>query len=60
MKTFYQFIEQVETAQKKIKSDKEKSAEYGKQQIRAGMKHRTHVHNELARTATFEREHPTQ
>jgi hypothetical protein len=58
MKTFYQFIEQVETAQRKIELDKKRSSDYAKQQVRASMKHRTHVHGELARTATFEREHP--
>ena len=47
MKSFREFQEQVEDAQKRALADKKRSADYGKAQIRAGMRHRLHVHNEL-------------
>ena len=47
MKSFQEFQEQVEEAQKKALADKKRSADYTKAQIRAGMRHKLHVHNEL-------------
>jgi hypothetical protein len=47
MKTFQSFLEQAEEAEKKILADKKRSFDYTKAQIRAGMRHRLHVHNEL-------------
>lgn len=47
MKSFREFQEQVEDALKRVLADKKRSVDYGKAQIRAGMRHRLHVHNEL-------------
>jgi hypothetical protein len=47
MKSFREFQEQVEDALTRVLADKKRSADYGKAQIRAGMRQRLHVHNEL-------------
>ena len=48
MKTFLQFQEQVEKAQELALANKKKNSDYTKAQIRAGIRHRAHVHKELA------------
>lgn len=55
MKTFHTFLEQVDQAQEKILADKKRSADYTKSQIRAGMRHRAHVHRELAHRQEVEK-----
>lgn len=55
MKTFQDFLEQVEQAQQKALADKKRSADYTKAQIRAGIRHRTHVHRELAHRQEIEK-----
>ena len=57
MRTFQDFLEQVESAQEKILADKKRSADYIKAQIRAGMRHRAHVHRELAHRQEIEKPH---
>lgn len=54
MKTFQQFLEQIETAQKAAELSKEKSQNVSKMSALANMRHRRHVHGELARTASYE------
>jgi len=55
MKTLQNFLEQAEEAQKKILADKKRSSDYTKAQIRAGMRHRLHVHRELAQRQKTEK-----
>lgn len=55
MKTFLQFKEQVEQAQELALANKKKCSDYTKAQIRAGMRHRAHVHKELAQRQKTEK-----
>lgn len=55
MKTFQDFLEQVEDAQKRALADKKRSSDYTKAQIRAGIRHRGHVHRELAHRQEIEK-----
>lgn len=48
MKVFSYFYEQAEQAQKMALAAKQRTSDYTRQQIRAGMRHRAHVHRELA------------
>lgn len=57
MKTFQDFLEQVEQAQQKALADKKRSADYTRTQIRAGMRHRAHVHRELEHRQEVEKPH---
>ena len=52
MKTFQQFLEQLETATKAAELAAKKSSANTKSSALAGMRHRRHVHGELARTAS--------
>ena len=54
MKTFSQFIEQIEFAQQAAQLAAKKSISNTKMSALAGMRHRRHVHGELARTAAYE------
>jgi len=56
MKSFQEFQEQIEQAQEKQKRDKAQNKAYIGAQIRAGAKHRSHVHGELAKRAEQERQ----
>lgn len=55
MKSFLEFCEQAEQAAKLALASKQRSAQYTKSQLAAGMKHRTHVHRELAQRASSEK-----
>jgi hypothetical protein len=55
MKSFREFQEQVEEAQKRALASKERSIDYAKTQVRAGMRHRAHVHRELAQKQKVEK-----
>ena len=55
MKSFREFQEQVEEAQKRALASKERSIDYAKTQVRAGMRHRLHVHRELAQRQETEK-----
>jgi hypothetical protein len=55
MKSFREFQEQVEEAQKRALAAKERSIDYAKTQVRAGMRHRAHVHRELAQKQKVEK-----
>jgi hypothetical protein len=54
MKTFRQFLEQLETATQAAQLAAKKSASNTKMSALAGMRHRRHVHGELSRTASYE------
>lgn len=54
MKTFKEFQEQIEQEVTQNKMDAQKSMNVTKTSARANMRHRSHVHNELARQETPE------
>ena len=54
MKTFSQFLEQVETAAQAAQLAAKKSISNTKLSATANMRHRRHVHGELARAASYE------
>jgi hypothetical protein len=56
MKTFLQFLEQVEEAQQKQKMDSAKNKAYIGAQIRAGIRQRSHVNRELEKRQESERD----
>ena len=57
MKTFQQFIEQIELAQQAAQLAAKKSIANTKSSALAGMRHRRHVHGELSHMADYERQH---
>jgi hypothetical protein len=57
MKTFQQFLEQIETAQQQKELAAKKSIANTKASAVAGMRHRKHVHGELSHMADYERRH---
>ena len=54
MKTFRQFLEQVETQQKALELAAKKTAANTKSSAIAGMRHRKHVHGEIAQKSASE------
>jgi hypothetical protein len=54
MKTFQQFLEQIETAQQQKELAAKKSISNTKMSAVAGMRHRRHVHGELSHMADYE------
>jgi anthranilate phosphoribosyltransferase len=57
MKTFQQFLEQIEAAQQQKELAAKKSIANTKASALAGMRHRRHVHGELSHMADYERQH---
>ena len=60
MKTFQQFLEQIEAAMKAAELAKEKTQNVTKMSALANMRHRRHVHGELAHMADYELKHKQQ
>jgi hypothetical protein len=60
MKTFQQFLEQIELAQQQKELAAKKSIANTKMSAAAGMRHRRHVHGELSHMADYERQHRQQ
>ena len=54
MKTFQQFLEQIEAAMKAAELAKEKTQNVTKMSALANMRHRRHVHGELSHMADYE------
>lgn len=60
MKTFHQFLEQIEAAQKAAELAAKKAANVTKMSAIANMRQRRHVHGELAHMADYELKHKQQ
>ena len=57
MKTFQQFLEQIEAAMKAAELAKEKTQNVTEMSALANMRHRRHVHGELSHMADYEIKH---